>query len=302
MSEKPHQNSENADGPLVPDALHGDDAHAPFFRRWLDRFSLAWLFLTRVPLPKWWNKPLPGEDAETDSADKGRGMTPLADTVRTWPVVGLFVGALAGLAVWLGGQMGLHPLASGFLGLIAAVLVTGALHEDGLADVADGFGGGADTAKKLSIMKDSHIGTYGVLALVLGVGFKAGSLAGFNGPALAAGALMAAHVLSRAMLPMMMVVMTPARSGGLGKAAGTPQADEAVVAVILGVLLGFLILGLGPGLVAAVLAALGAAGVAWLAQRQIGGYTGDVLGAAQQVAEALVLVGMAVAFRTVFYL
>ncbi|MBL4613650.1 MAG: adenosylcobinamide-GDP ribazoletransferase [Magnetovibrio sp.] len=99
----------------------------------------------------------------------------------------------------------------------------------------------------------------------------------------------------------MMVVLKPARRGGLGKGAGIPSRDDAVIALIIGVLIALLVLGLGPGLVAAVLAVLGAAAVGWLAQRQISGFTGDVLGAAQQVVEALVLAGMAVALRTVFY-
>jgi len=286
---------------LPSDPLHDNDLSISFFRRMMDRFTVAWLFLTRVPLPGWWNAPLPDEAAEGDEADKGIGMTPLAETVRAWPVVGLLVGAIAALALWGGAQLGLHPLASAFLALIVAALITGALHEDGLADVADGFGGGETKAKKLAIMKDSYIGTYGVLALILGVGFKATSLGSFNGPGLAAGALIGAHVLSRSVMPLMMVTLQPVRKGGLGRGAGVPDRDDALIAAILGVLMAFLILGLEPGLLAAALAAGGAIGVGWLAKRQIGGFTGDVLGAAQQVVEALVLAGMAVAFRTVFY-
>jgi len=282
-----------------PNSVHGNGATLPFFRRWMTGFTVAWLFLTRVPLPGWWNKPAPGE--KLDTADKGIGMTPLAETVRAWPVVGLFIGTFAGLVLWAGAHLGLHPLAAAFLAIIAATLITGALHEDGLADVADGFGGGFDKAKKLAIMKDSHIGAYGVLALVLMTGFKATSLGGFNAPALAAAALVGAHVLSRAVLPLMMAVMTPARPGGLGTGAGTPNVDDAVVTLIVGVLIALLVLGLWPGLLAAGLAAMSALAVTWLAQRQIGGFTGDVLGAAQQLCEAMVLAGMAVAFRTVFY-
>jgi len=294
------------DNILSTDPLHGGGPSTSYFRCMMNRFSVAWLFLTRVPLPRWWNAPLPDEDAETDVAvdvtDKGQGMVALAETVRMWPVVGVLVGAFAGLVLWGGAHLGLHPLAAAVLALIVGVLVTGALHEDGLADVADGFGGGVSKAKKLAIMKDSHIGTYGVLALVLGIGFKATSLGSFNGPGLAASALVGAHVLSRAMMPLMMVVMSPARTGGLGRGAGVPSRDDAVIAAILGVLIAFLVLGLGPGLLAAGLSAGGMVMVGWLAQRQIGGFTGDVLGAAQQVAEALVLAGMAVAFRTVFYI
>lgn len=289
----------NHQDPAGSDTRPGSKTFVPFFRQWMTGFTVAWLFLTRVPLPGWWNKPAPNE--KTDPQDKGIGMTPLAETVRAWPVVGLFIGAFAGLVLWGGAQFGLHPLASAFLAVIAATLITGALHEDGLADVADGFGGGLGVEKKLAIMKDSHIGTYGVLALVLITGFKVASLSGFNGPGLAAGALVAAHVLSRAVLPLMMALMTPARPGGLGTGAGTPNVDDAIVTAILGVLIALLVLGLWPGVLAAVLAGLSALAMAALANRQIGGFTGDVLGATQQITEALVIAGMAVAFRTVFY-
>jgi len=197
--------------------------------------------------------------------------------------------------------VGLHPMAAAILGLMTAAVITGGLHEDGLADVADGFGGGTTKQKKLNIMKDSHIGAFGVLALILIIGFKATALGGFTGPGLAASALVAAHVLSRAVMPLMMAVMTPARRGGLGKAAGIPKVEDAVVALIIGALMALLILGLGPGLLALALTVSGAAAVGWLAQRHIGGFTGDVLGAAQQVVEALVLAGMAAALQTVFY-
>ncbi len=288
-----------------PDPLHQSQPATSGLRRWMDLLTIAWLFFTRVPLPTWWNAPLPSEavdgDLGGDTGDKAKGMTPLAETVRAWPIVGLLIGAVTGLALWAGAKLGLHPIAAGFVALMVGALLTGALHEDGLADVADGFGGGATKAKKLAIMKDSHIGAYGVLALILVTGFKATCLGGFNGPGLAASALVGAHVLSRAMLPLMMVVLPPARRGGLGRGAGAPSFDDALVSAVIGVLIAFLTLGLGPGALAAVLAILGAAAISWLAHRQIGGTTGDVLGAAQQVVEALVLAGMAVAFRTVFY-
>ena len=181
-------------------------------------------------------------------------------------------------------------------------MATGALHEDGLADVLDGFGGGATKAKKLSIMRDSHIGTFGVMGLLVLIGFKAGVLAGFTSPAFAAAALLAAHVLSRAMLPMLMVALPPARKSGLGKGAGVPSKENAVMTAGIGILVAVLALGPGPGLVASVLAGLSVAGVGWLANRHIQGFTGDVLGAAQQISEAIVLAGVAVMLRSLFYI
>ena len=298
------------DETLKPDDAHAEAASENFFARLMNQFTVAWLFLTRIPLPAWWNTPdAPdtgdtgdtGETSEQPNADKGIGMLPLADTVRAWPIVGVFVGALSGGVLWLAANAGLSPLAASFAALITAAVATGALHEDGLADVADGFGGGADKTKKLRIMRDSRIGAYGVLALVMGVGFKAGALGGFNSPGLAAAALIAAHTLSRAALPLLMVALPPARRSGLGQGAGQPKRENAAMSAAIGVLVAVLALGIGPGLVAAALAALAVAGVGWLAHRQIGGLTGDVLGATQQVAEALVLAGLAVVLRTVFY-
>lgn len=318
---KPRKAASSAEETLKPDAAHQEAASQGFLAQLMCQFTTAWLFLTRIPLPRWWNRPelavepdaAEGEaEAESQeksqdgpqakSQDKGRTLLPMADTVRVWPVVGLLVGALAGLALWLGAQFGLHPLAASFLGLAVAALATGALHEDGLADVADGFGGGADKTKKLRIMRDSRIGVYGVLALILVIGFKGGALGGFTGPGLAAVALIVAHTLSRAALPMLMVALPPARRTGLGKAAGIPKREDAVMSAAIGVLVAVLALGIGPGLVASALAALAVAAVGALARRHIGGFTGDVLGAAQQVSEAFVLAGLAAMLQAVFYL
>ena len=133
------------------------------------------------------------------------------------------------------------------------------------------------------------------------IGFKAAALSSFNGPGLAAAALIAAHVLSRGAMPLIMAFQTPARKGGLGKGAGTPKREDAVVAFLVGALIAVLAVGIKPGLLAVALAFIGVVGVAALAQRHIGGFTGDVLGTAQQVVEAMVLAGLAAALQTVFY-
>ncbi len=287
---------------LITDEAHAGAATEGFFAGLVNQFSVAWLFLTRIPLPGWWNKPvIKDTESETDLADKGLGMTPLADTVRAWPLVGIAIGALSGGTLWLAANAGLHPLAASFLGLAVAALATGALHEDGLADLLDGFGGGDTKAKKLRIMRDSNIGTFGVMGLVVVVGFKAGTLASFTSPAFAAAALLTAHVLSRAMLPMLMVALPPARRSGLGQGAGVPNKENAMMTAGIGVLVAVLAIGPGPGLVASVLAGLSVAAVGWLANRHIQGFTGDVLGAAQQISEAVVLAGVAVMLRTLFY-
>ena len=91
---------------LKPDAVHGEAASESFFTRLMTQFTTAWLFLTRIPLPRWWNTPDVSQSDEESEADKGAGMLPLADTVRAWPVVGILLGALAGLTLWLGASAG----------------------------------------------------------------------------------------------------------------------------------------------------------------------------------------------------
>ena len=99
-----------------------------------------------------------------------------------FPAVGALVGAVGGLVLW-GAGGAVPPLAAALLAVAAQVLLTGGLHEDGLADVADGFGGGRDRERRLAIMRDSRIGTYGALALVLGVGLRVALLAPLAGTA-----------------------------------------------------------------------------------------------------------------------
>ena len=233
-------------------------------------------FLTRVPLP-------------------GKDRRKLSAAARAFPIAGAFVGAVAGAALLAAHSAGLHPMASALAALAVSALVTGALHEDGLADTADGFGGGGTRAQKLKIMRDSRIGVFGVLALVLGVGIRASILAGLLGPWAAAAALVAAASLSRSILPAVMYLLPPARAGGLAKKAGKPDREGAVVAVLLGAMIALLCLGQAPGLWAIAAGGAAAAAVAWLAVRQIGGHTGDVLGAVQQVAEVAVLAAAAAA-------
>jgi adenosylcobinamide-GDP ribazoletransferase len=234
-------------------------------------------FLTRLPVN------LKPEDGERK----------LADAAWTFPIVGIAVGVVTATALSVGFWLGLHPLACGLLAVAAGVFFTGAMHEDGFADVADGFGGGADKRAKLRIMRDSRIGTYGVLALVLSVGLRAALLAGMAGPGRATVALMAAAIASRAVLPLIMNVLKPARRDGLGADAGRPQRADAVIAALIGsgLLLGLIELEAAISVILATAAA--AFAVASVARRQIGGFTGDVLGAVQQVAEITILAAVA---------
>jgi adenosylcobinamide-GDP ribazoletransferase len=216
----------------------------------------------------------------------------LAAAAWAFPAVGVVVGLIAALAHQAALWLSLPPLAAAVLAVTAGLLATGALHEDGLADLADGFGGGRDRAAKLAIMRDSRIGSFGVLALVLSVLLRVAALAALPSPGWVAAALVAGHALSRAPLPAVML-LPPARADGLAVAAGRPAPGGAAAAALIGLAAGLLALGLAGGLAAAAVAALAALAVAMLARRQIGGHTGDVLGAVQQVAEAGVLLAAA---------
>lgn len=233
-------------------------------------FKLAFRFLTRLPAPF------------ADAGPSGE----LGRALRLAPLVGLVVGLCGAIVVWIAvGGLGLPPLPAALLAVGATVWVTGALHEDGLADVADGFGGGFERGRKLDIMRDSRIGAYGVLALILSLGLRAAALAAVAGPEAATAVLIAAHGLSRGLLPLTMLVLDPARDDGLGAAAGRPAPADALTALALGLLMAVLAAGLGVGLWLALAALAGGTAAALIAQRQIGGYTGDVLGAVQQTAE-----------------
>lgn len=238
--------------------------------------ALAAMFLTRLPVPL-------------------RG--PLADGAAAramgwFPLVGALVGLVAGAVYALGTLVALPPLAAALLAVAAAVWLTGGLHEDGAADVADGFGGGRDKARKLEIMRDSRVGSFGVLAIVFSVGLRAAALAAFADPWSAVAALVAAGALSRSGLAPVAYLLPPARSDGLAAAQGRPGTATVILALASGLALAVLVLGwkAGPAVPAAGVATLL---VALQARRQIGGHTGDVFGATQQAAEIVVLLTLA---------
>jgi adenosylcobinamide-GDP ribazoletransferase len=181
------------------------------------------------------------------------------------------------------------PALAAGLALGATLLTTGCLHEDGLADMADGFGGGRDRARKLEIMGDSRLGTYGACALMISLLLRWTALAGMVSPAAVASALIATHVTARAALPGFMRFVPPARFDGLSARAGQPALRSAVIAVLLGVLALAAGLGLAAAMVGVVVATCTGLIMAWLAMRQIGGQTGDVLGALEQIIEIVIL-------------
>lgn len=246
------------------------------FRDWIDDVSLAIGLLTRVPMPH-----------PANAVPDG-----LARAQRAFPLVGALIGLVVGLVDRGLLAMNVPSLAAAALALGASAALTGALHEDGLADVADGFGGGRDRAAKLSIMRDSRIGTYGAIALLVSFSAKLSALASLPVAAIVP-ALVAAHALARAAIPVLAANMPFAREDGLGKSAGRPDVASAVTAVVIAVVMALLCLPAKAALLAVVATMAGAAAMAALAWRQIGGVTGDVFGAAEQVVETAVLVMLA---------
>ena len=175
------------------------------------------------------------------------------------------------------------------LALAATLVATGCLHEDGLADTADGFGGGGERERKLEIMRDSRLGTYGACALVMSLLLRWAAISAIASPIAVAAALIAAHVTARAALPAFMRFVPPARFDGLSAGAGQPALRSAGLAALLGVLTLGIALGLSTTMFGLVLATSAGFFMAWLSVRQIGGQTGDVLGALEQIIEVVIL-------------
>jgi adenosylcobinamide-GDP ribazoletransferase len=204
--------------------------------------------------------------------------------VWAFPVVGLVVNGAGALVDWGARHAGMPPLLAAAWALAAMMLMTGGLHEDGLADTADGFGGGATPARKLEIMRDSRIGSYGAAALLLSVLIRASAIA-----SAAPGGLIAAGMLGRSAMILPLLMLPPARSDGMGATVRHPPPVAAAAGLLLAAIAAFVLL---PGrlAVASVLVAAGVGlGAARLARRQVGGHTGDVLGAVEVVSECVVL-------------
>jgi adenosylcobinamide-GDP ribazoletransferase len=235
--------------------------------------------MTRVPMPH----------------PEGAVPPHLARAQRVFPLVGVLVGLVVGLLNWLLADFGITPLAAAVLAIAGGAVLTGALHEDGLGDVADGFGGGHDRDSKLTIMRDSRLGTYGSLAVVAAFLAKAAALQDMA-PDTALMGLVAAHALGRAVIPVLAARMPHARHDGLGQGAGRPETADVAIAIVSAAVIVLLCLPFGTALLAFALAVLGAGAIALLARRQIGGVTGDVFGAAEQVVEIAVLLAVARAF------
>jgi adenosylcobinamide-GDP ribazoletransferase len=240
----------------------------------------AVLFCTRLPIP---------HVAAITGADVARA-------AWAFPVAGAIVGAIAAGVYWLAGVAGLPPWPAAALAVAATLVVTGCLHEDGLADVADAFGGHT-RERRLEIMRDSRVGTYGACALSMSLLLRTAALASIAAPAVVAPVLIAAHTAARAGMPLFMGLVPRARVDGLSVGVGRPLPVSVAAAVLLGVIALFVALGPAAGFFAIVLLAAALALLAWLCIRQFGGQTGDVLGAVEQLGEIAILLVAAASLR-----
>lgn len=254
---------------------------------WWHDLIVALSFLTILPVrPKLPEGPVKAGDARAA----------LRYGARAFPLAGLIVGAVGALTYAVCSALKLPPEAAAFIAIGAMIFFTGALHEDGLADLADGAGSHKDKDTRLRIMRDSRIGTFGTLALIIVVGVKTGSITALGWPDHVATMLLGSAAASRAFLPALMRFIPPARADGLAVQAGRPEENQVVLAALLGAALALLFLGPVAGIIAFAVGAGTAAFIGWFAKRRIGGLTGDVLGAAQQMSEAammLVVVALA---------
>ncbi|HEY8441488.1 MAG TPA: adenosylcobinamide-GDP ribazoletransferase [Xanthobacteraceae bacterium] len=248
-------------------------------RIWLE-IKIAVLFCTRLPL---------SHSTAIDGRDVARASWAM-------PVAGALVGGVAALVYVAGYRLGFSSLLAAGLALTATLLATGCLHEDGLADTADAFGGAHDVERKLAIMRDSRVGTYGACALAVSLMLRWSAVAAIEHPAPAAAALIAAHAAARGALPSFMRLVPLARADGLAAGAAGVSWENGSIAALLGVIALAAAFGPRTAAVAFVLLLVAALLMARLCIQQVGGQTGDVIGALEQVNEILILMTAAIVF------
>lgn len=253
-------------------------------------FLTAVQFFTRIPVPAW----------------VGHSAQKLDQSARYLTLVGVCVGGLAAIILWAAALV--FPLALAVaLSMLGSILITGAFHEDGLSDFADGMGGGYTREKILAIMKDSHVGAYGVIAIVLVLLIKFQVLLALihstRSAALVAAALIAAHAVSRLMAASIMLTQQYVRADDSARAKPAAQGlsrSSFAIALLIAAAAIMLLPMAGAGM-ASVFSALACAlllriYLAWLLKKKLGGYTGDCLGAVQQITEIGFYLGLLAAF------
>ncbi len=213
----------------------------------------------------------------------------------TFPIAGLLVGLVAALVYWIAIRANAAPFPAAAITLAATLSLTGAMHEDGLADTADGLGG-RTREQKLEIMRDSRIGTFGACALAISLLLRWSTIADIAEPRFVTVALIAAHVAARAGLPAFMHLVPPARADGLSSGAGRPPFPSVIASLLLGTICLLFVFGPTGTVITLLMLLLAALLLARLAIRQFGGQTGDVLGAMEQTAECIIFLAAASRF------
>jgi adenosylcobinamide-GDP ribazoletransferase len=247
----------------------------------------ALAFLSRLPIPQRWFEGYDGS---------------LSSTVRGFPLAGMLIALPASLVLLIAHALDLPEIISALLIIIALIITAGALHEDGLADVADGFYGGTSVDRRLEIMKDSATGSYGVLALIVSVFLRTALLATIFdeiGTIHAVAVIIGTEAASRSVMAKFWQSLPSVRAGGVADQAGAPTAEAANFAMILGAVVLAVSYGAARGplaiVIAACLTALVFFGFSALCREKIGGQTGDTLGAMQQLATISLLLGLVIA-------
>lgn len=241
-------------------------------------------FLTRLPVPASW---FDGHDGQ------------LTQTARAFPLAGAIAALPAVFVLTAGTLIDLPVLLTAALATAALIITCGGLHEDGLADVADGLFGGQDKTRRLEIMKDSRIGAYGAMALILAIAARVIALAAIlqAGLIAAAFALVAGQALSRSAMIWHWSSLPNARTDGVAASAGQPGKDERAFALATGlaiaVVLGLMTRGPLVMLLAIILSVTASLLFQRICDNKIGGHTGDTLGASAIVAETAFMTGLA---------
>ncbi len=243
----------------------------------VENLALTLAFFSRIPLP-------------SRLSDQIGHKANLGQAAAFFPIVGFLI-AIPSALVWFIASLYLPATIAAGLALGCGLLITGGLHEDGFADCADGLGATPDRDRALEIMRDSNIGTYGSLALILSIGLRWTALATLD-PLNGVLALLICNSGSRFVMTIAMQISQYARENGLGKQANNMPQSSFVQAILIAFILA-IICGWLWGSIALILACL----TAWLflkrLEHRLGGYTGDGLGAMEQIAEITILITLA---------
>ena len=222
----------------------------------------------------------------------------LAKAAGGWPIAGALLAIAPALVFLLARAADFPPLVAAVMAVALMTALTGALHEDGLADTFDGFGGGRTAEEKLAIMRDSRLGAFGALALIFTVLVRLVGLAGVGvGAGHGALAIIGVAVASRTLALWHWHATPPARRDGLAQTAGRPDMLALAIGLGTGALAALALLAVFgvAALIGLLLAAAGVGLFSALARAQTRGHTGDTIGAAQQLAEAALFAGLAIA-------